>query len=64
MPYFSVAGFHSTSTGICLPWSAADQLFHILFLCNLVLSAELSPLSHEGATILQKLNLSLSSFIL
>lgn len=62
MSYPSVAGFHSASTDISLPQSAADQLFHVLFLCDLVLSAALSPLSHEGAARFQKLNQFLSSF--
>lgn len=53
MPFFSIAGFHGASTDICLPQSAADWLSHILDLCNLVLSAALSALSHEGATRFQ-----------
>lgn len=53
MPYTSVAGFHGASTNICLPQSAADCLFRILALCNLVLSAAQSALSHEGATRFQ-----------
>lgn len=56
MPYSSVAGFHSASIDICLPWSAADQPFHILVLCSLLKSAALSPFSHARATRLHKLN--------
>lgn len=49
----SVVGFHGASTNICPPQSAADWLFHILGLCNLVLSLALSALSHEAATRFQ-----------